>query len=114
MACPCITPTAVCLDAVSNADERASLEASLRQGGRDLICLELSQMAAFAGNALELRDAEGNAVIAMSASAHAAMTITQLEKLQARARIVTVAVPSIERNAGGSIRCMLAEIFLPR
>lgn len=105
---------AACLDALPDCDERASLGASLQQGGRALIELDLSQMSAFAGNALELRDAEGRAVIAMSETAHAAMTPSQLEKLHAHAKIVTVAVPSIERNAGGSIRCMLAEIFLPR
>jgi hypothetical protein len=105
---------AACIDAVTDRDAREALRAALLASGRELVELSLAQMAAFAGNALELRSSDGEAVIALSASAHAAMTEPQLDLLRAHARLAVAGVPSIERSSGGSIRCMLAEIFLPR
>lgn len=105
---------AACMDAITDTVRRDELRTALLASGRELVELSLAQMAAFAGNALELRGSDGEAVIALSASAHAVMTESQLDLLRAHARLAVAGVPSIERSAGGSIRCMLAEIFLPR
>jgi hypothetical protein len=72
-------------------------------------------MAAFAGNSLELEAADGAAVLAMSDRALRSFDARSLEVLRRCVeRIVTVPVPTIEDLGGGSVRCMLAEVFLPR
>lgn len=104
---------AACFDAVNDLQARDALRDSLLASGRELLALDLAQMAAFAGNALELRGHGDEAVIAMSSAAHGVLTESQLDTLRAHADIVATSIPTIELNAGGSIRCMLAEIFLP-
>jgi hypothetical protein len=70
-------------------------------------------MHAFAGNMLELRSSSGQRVIAMSEQARDSLTESQLEKISAYAQVISAPIESIESSAGGSVRCMLAEIHLP-
>ncbi|MFN2301789.1 MAG: citrulline utilization hydrolase CtlX [Gammaproteobacteria bacterium] len=105
---------AVCLDAVENAAEREKLATRLAHGGRTVLELSRDQMAAFAGNALELRSTDTHPVIAMSSRAAAALTDAQRHVLEAYARLAVSDIGTIETYSGGSVRCMLAEIFLPR
>lgn len=102
----------VCLAAVPDPAERASLAERLTSGGREVVEIDLAQLEAFAGNLLELESPDGP-VIALSATAHAALRADQRATLAAHARLLVVAVPTIEAAGGGSVRCMLAEIFLP-
>jgi hypothetical protein len=104
----------VCAAAVPE-HERAALLAGLADGGRHVEVIGPAQMMNFAGNLLELRAHTGERVLALSHRA--------LESLPADARsrlaacvdgVVTVPVPTIETLGGGSVRCMLAEVFLPR
>ena len=104
---------AVCLDAIVDGDERAAVHERLAAGGREVIELSHDQVAAFAGNALELQAADGTPVLAMSAQASAALAPMQREALSLYARIADADIATIERCSGGSVRCMLAEIFLP-
>jgi hypothetical protein len=103
----------VCADSVTPPARRGELLAALAVGGRQVIAIDLEQMASFAGNILELRDASGRPVIAMSAQARAALRPDQIEALSVHGRIVASAVPTIETAGGGSVRCMIAEVFLP-
>jgi hypothetical protein len=75
--------------------------------------LTFTQLQAFAGNMLELRSANGNRVVAMSDRARRSLTAGQAEMLQANGDIVSVPIGTIEGSAGGSVRCMLAELHLP-
>lgn len=105
---------AVCLDAIRE-DERAGVLDQLRGTGRVVVNLTLQQMASFAGNMLELGSAKTGSVVAMSASALDALTAEQRAILEANAGpIVAVPIPTIEKFGGGSVRCMLAEVHLPR
>jgi hypothetical protein len=70
-------------------------------------------MNAFAGNMLELRSADGRRVTAMSEQARRALTAGQLARLEANGAVVSAPIDTIECSAGGSVRCMLAEIHLP-
>lgn len=104
---------AVCAECIRE-DERAGVVDALRSTGRRVIELTLDQMTAFAGNMLELRGTQG-AVVAMSARALAALTAAQRAALEECAGpIVAAPIPTIETLGGGSVRCMLAEIFLPK
>lgn len=105
---------AVCLDAIEDAEERGKVAARLAHGGRTVLELSREQMAQFAGNALELRATDTHPVIAMSARALGALTDAQRHVLEAYARLAVSDIESIETYSGGSVRCMLAEIFLPR
>ena len=72
-------------------------------------------MATFAGNVLELRADDGARVLAMSQSAEAAFGPARLDALRRHVdRVVAAQIPTIETLGGGSVRCMLAEVFLPR
>lgn len=104
---------AVCFDAIPDEEERESLRTRLA-ASRSVIDLTHDQVAAFAGNALELRSADGGAVVAMSAQALAVLTDAQRRVIEGHARIAATDIATIERCSGGSVRCMLAEIFLPR
>jgi len=104
----------VCAAAVP-ARQRAALLERLAAGGRRVLAIDPAQMASFAGNVLELRAADGARVLAGSQRAFASLEPLQRAALAACVdRTVAVAVPTIERFGGGSVRCMLAEIFLPR
>jgi hypothetical protein len=70
-------------------------------------------MQRFAGNLLELATARGP-VIALSTTAWAALEPAQRRVLESHGEIVTAPIPTIERIGGGGVRCMLAEIFLPK
>ena len=63
---------------------------------------------------LELRGTDGGRVMAMSKQAYDSLREEQRDKLHRNGRIVTAAIDDIERSAGGSVRCMLAEVHLPR
>jgi hypothetical protein len=104
----------VCAESVPTA-QRAALLERLRAGGRRVLEISRGQMAGFAGNALELEASDGAAVLAISARAHDSLGPRALDALRESVqRIVAVPIPTIEQRGGGSVRCMLAEVFLPR
>ena len=105
---------AICTDAIARDDQRAAVVESLIDSGRELLFLSFDQLDAFAGNMLELRDANGGRVVAMSQQAFDSLDAAQLALLQANGAIVTADIATIEASAGGSVRCMLAEIHLPK
>lgn len=104
----------VCADAVPEP-QRAALLERLATGGRRVLAIDQAQMAAFAGNVLELRGADGARVLAGSERALGSLDPDTRSTLAACVdRLVAVPVPTIEALGGGSVRCMLAEVFLPR
>jgi hypothetical protein len=104
----------VCAAAVPVQQHEALLE-RLSAGGRSVVSIDSVQMAEFAGNVLELRGAGGARVLAGSRRALDSLSPLQRDALAASVdAFVAVPVPTIERLGGGSVRCMLAEIFLPQ
>lgn len=103
----------VCPQAVVSDSERTALLRELKRGGREVVVISPSQVNSFAGNMLQLRATGGSSSVwAMSASAHAALTPQQLAQLTAHGEgVVPCAIPTIEQVAGGSVRCLLAEVF---
>jgi hypothetical protein len=94
---------------------RARVLAELQESGREVVTIDAAAMEHFAGNVLELRARDGTRVLALSQAAAAAFGPAQVEQLRRHvARVVPVPIPTIERLGGGSVRCMLAEVFLPR
>jgi len=103
---------AVSLEAVPDADERRRLVESLEAAGNDVIALSREQIAGFGANVLHLAGSAGP-VIAMSEHARASLSGTALNRLEGHGEIVSAPIPTIEQCGGGSVRCMIAEIFLP-
>lgn len=103
----------ICDEAISDQVERVTVLKRLEESGRHISRISFDQMDSFAGNALELRTVNGERVIAMSQQARDALTPEQIEALSLRSLIVSAPINNIESSAGGSVRCMLAEIHLP-
>ena len=103
----------LCEEAVAPQDRRALTEA-IEAGGRSIVRLGFDQLASFGCNLLELSNAGGEPVIALSAAARAALRPDQVRELETLGgQLVDVPIPTIEAVGGGSVRCMIAEIHLP-
>jgi hypothetical protein len=103
----------LCLEAVEPADRTALLE-SLDAGGRTIVELTFAQLRRFSCNLLELRSRAGDPVIALSSKALSNLRPDQVRVLEGFGELVDVPIPTIEAVGGGSVRCMIAEIHLPR
>lgn len=103
----------VCLQALPEADERRTLEHSLRDTGKDILTLDFDQLEGFAGNMLEVHDKQGQPLLVMSRSAWRSLTSEQRRQVEQHSHPVVVNIDHIERIGGGSARCMLAEVHLP-
>lgn len=103
---------AVCMQAIE-ASRRAAIASLLESTAHEIVALTFEQMHSFAGNMLELRTGDGGHVIAMSQTALDSLTSRERAQLESCGAIVSVAIPTIERLGGGSVRCMIAEVHLP-
>lgn len=103
----------ICDAAIGRQEQRAAVLQRLRQTGHHILSLDFGQLDAFAGNMLELRDGSGERVLVMSQRARDSLTDEQLGPLQANGGMLVADVATIEDAAGGSVRCMMAEVHLP-
>ncbi len=104
----------VCLQSIDSLWEREVLVHSLVRHGKDIIEISEKQMHCFAGNMLQVATKEGKQLLLMSQSAYDSLTKQQRIRLLAYNEIVATPLPVIEKHGGGSIRCMIAEVFLPQ
>ncbi|MCC6838875.1 MAG: amidinotransferase [Flavobacteriales bacterium] len=103
---------AVTLEAIPDAAERNGVKQHLEATNKEVIALSLAQMNAFAGNMLQLNGTQGPRIL-LSRRAHDSLSTVQRQALARHGELVPVAIPTIETLGGGSIRCMIAENFLP-
>ena len=103
----------VCLEAVSDLDERLQLRNSLESNGKRIVEITLAQMNQFAGNMLEVRSEKGDKMLVMSNAAYYSLTSSQIKILEDYCTIHHFDLSMIEGNGGGSARCMMAEVHLP-
>ena len=104
----------VCLDAITDIEERMSLIELLEESDKEIVEISLEQMNEFAGNMLQLhtvKEGELKYIMVMSARAKGSLDQDQIEAIEKYCKIVAPDLEFIERNGGGSARCMLAEIF---
>ncbi len=102
----------VCPEVIADAHRDRVLAELAEQ--RELILISAQQMQAFAANLLQLRSKSGELLIALSATAHQALLASQRAQLSQYGRLLPCRVDTIEHVGGGSVRCILAEIFLPK
>lgn len=103
----------ICIESVPEA-EQADLLKSLESTSHEIVLIDYEQLNAFAGNMLELCDASGRSVIALSQQAYDSLDDAQRRTLRAHASLAICPIDHIETQSGGSVRCMLAEVHLPQ
>jgi len=104
----------ICLAAIADEKERNDVIASIAKSGKEIISISLDQMNHFAGNMLQVKNNAGEKFLIMSFQAHQSLTEKQIIQLTSYNSILQSSLNTIERNGGGSARCMMAEVFLPR
>ena len=103
----------ICLDAIPEEDQGKVLE-SFSDDGIKVIAISYQQMHAFAGNMLTVKTKSGDAVLLMSETAFKSLIPGQINEMSKYAEILPIRIDTIEKYGGGSVRCMVAGIHLPR
>ena len=103
----------ICLNSISDVAERKATIACITKTNKAIIAITLDQMNHFAGNMLQVNNAKGDTFLIMSSQAYKALTSEQVETIEQYNPILHSSLDTIERNGGGSARCMMAEVFLP-
>jgi len=104
----------ICLDSIPESFQREHVEETILGSGKVIVPITLEQMNHFAGNMLQVQNKEGQPLLVMSSQAYASLRPEQVRELEGYNRIVHAPLTTIETNGGGSARCMMAEIHLPR
>ena len=113
MMCIAETFAVVCLESIDDQSQQKNVVNHLSESGKEIIEISEDQVEKFSGNMLQLKDTNGDAILVMSDSAHMALTKQQVDKIQKHCKILSSPIPTIETCGGGSVRCMIAEVFLP-
>ncbi len=103
----------ICLEAVPDEAEQWLLKNLFEKTHKDIIEISYAQMMQFAGNMLQVRNAEGQTFLVMSSKAFQSLTAQQIAHIEKHTKILHSDLHIIETYGGGSARCMMAEIFLP-
>ncbi|HXJ97300.1 MAG TPA: arginine deiminase-related protein [Gelidibacter sp.] len=114
MMCLAETFAVICLDSIDDKKERKNVVNHLKEDGKEVIAITESQMHQFAGNMLQVRGTDDKRYLVMSKAAHDSLTSSQISKLTAHCDILYSDLETIETCGGGSARCMMAEVFLPK
>ena len=114
MMCLGETFAVICADAIDDKKERKMVLESLRGDEKEVVLITEAQVNNFAGNMLEVKGIDDRRYLVMSASAHQSLTKKQIAQLEEHVTILSSSLDTIEACGGGSARCMMAEIFLPR
>ena len=104
----------ICLDCIDDKKERNNVIAHLKKDGKEIIEISENQVNSFAGNMLQILDRNSNSLLIMSESAYNVLTRAQKDIINKYAKIVFSSLNTIETYGGGSARCMMAEVFLPK
>ena len=104
----------LCEDAIPVDSEKKQVKDSLQSTGHEIVTISLDQMTSFAGNALEVISNSDEHLMLMSERAEKSLTKKQKSTIEKYCRIVSSPIQNIEDSAGGSVRCMIAEIALPK
>jgi hypothetical protein len=104
----------VCLESVKDAQERGNLLTSLTGSGKEVVEITLDQMNHFAGNMLQVKNNTEELLLVMSEQAYQSLKPEQIATLSKYNRLIAAPLYTIEKNGGGSARCMLAEIHLTK
>lgn len=104
----------ICAESIDDKKERKIVLDSLRSDEKEIILITEEQVNNFAGNMLEVRGFDDKRYLVMSTSAYKSLTKKQIAQIEEHVTILSSSLDTIEACGGGSARCMMAEIFLPK
>ena len=114
MMCVADTFAVLCADCIDDKKERKMVLDSLRGDGKEVVLITEDQVNNFAGNMLEVVGSDERRYLVMSTAAHQSLTKKQIAQIEEHVTILSSSLDTIEACGGGSARCMMAEIFLPK
>jgi len=114
MMCIAETFSVICIASIDDKKERKQVLSNLKEDGKEIIDITEAQMHQFAGNMLQVVAKDNQPLLVMSASAYKSLRPDQVEKIENHCPILYSDITTIETLGGGSARCMMAEIFLPK
>lgn len=104
----------ICLDCIDDEAERGNVIETITNSGKEIIEISEAQMQQFAGNMLQVQNKDGEKFLVMSQTAYQSLNQDQVSSIEKYCEIIYSDLNTIEVNGGGSARCMLAEVFLPK
>ena len=104
----------ICLDSIDDKKERKNVVGHLKKDGKEIIEITEEQMHHFAGNMLQVIGAKDQRLMVMSSQAFHSLSPMQIKNIEKHCEIVHSSLDTIETCGGGSARCMMAEVFLPK
>ncbi|UKM65094.1 arginine deiminase-related protein [Flavobacteriaceae bacterium GSB9] len=114
MMCIAETFAVICLGSIDDKNERKNVVKHLKDNGKEVIDITEEQLKHFAGNMLQLRGKNDERYLVMSQAAYQALNTAQMDTINEHCKIIYSSLEIIETCGGGSARCMMAEIFLPK
>lgn len=114
MMCIAETFSVICLDTIDDKAARKNVIKHLKEDGKQIIEISEEQMHHFAGNMLQVLGENNQLFLVMSQSAYNCLTQSQITKINNHCKIISSSLETIETCGGGSARCMMAEVFLPK
>ena len=101
----------ICLDSIDNKQEKENIINTLTESKKEIIEITEKQVNHFAGNMLQVVGTNDKQFIIMSLTAFNSLDIPQKTTLKKHGDFLISNISTIEKNGGGSVRCMLAELF---
>ena len=114
MMCLAETFAVICLECIDDKKERKDVVSHLKQTGKEIIPITEAQVNNFAGNMLQVKGADDTPYLIMSQAAYDSLTKDQINRIEKHCPILSSSLDTIEACGGGSARCMMAEVFLPK
>ncbi|WP_372768708.1 citrulline utilization hydrolase CtlX [Lutibacter sp.] len=104
----------ICLDSIDDKKERKNVIKHLKEDHKEIISISEEQVNSFAGNMLQVLGSNDERYIVMSNSAYESLTNQQIKQIEKHGKILYSSLDTVEACGGGSARCMMAEVFLPK
>ncbi|MBT8384690.1 MAG: amidinotransferase [Bacteroidia bacterium] len=104
----------ICLNSIDDKSERKNIIKHLKADGKEVIDITEVQLGNFAGNMLQVVNNKGKNFVIMSLAAFHSLTDKQIKSIEKHGEIISSSLDTIETCGGGSARCMMAEVFLPK
>ena len=114
MMCLGETFSVICLASIDDKKERKNVIKHLKEDGKEIIDITEKQVNSFAGNMLQVKGKDDKRYLIMSQAAYDSLTPSQIKILEKHTEILSSSLNIIEACGGGSARCMMAEVFLPK
>ena len=114
MMCLAETFAVICLDCIDDKKERKQVVKHLTEDGKEVIRITEDQVTNFAGNMLQVKGKDDELFLIMSQAAYDSLSKAQITIIEKHCKILSSSLDTIEACGGGSARCMMAEVFLPK